>query len=191
MTMQLNDFMLRGLFAKHCVRELEARGLLRTPAVTAEEREEQDLFAPVPERIRAGSIRMQRYYRLLYVFENLVRDFIVKRFTEVDDEEWFDKRASTAMKQKVEDRKNKAAKNQWHVGRKDHPIYYLDFGDLGLLIQNHWAEFKDFLDNQTWIQGRIQDVELSRNVIAHTNELVPEEGDRIQMYLRDWLKQVG
>ena len=32
---------------------------------------------------------MQRDYRLLYVFENLVREFISSRLSEVDGEVWF------------------------------------------------------------------------------------------------------
>ena len=28
-------------------------------------------------------------------------------------------------------------KNQWHTGRNEHPLFYMDFGDLALLIINH------------------------------------------------------
>lgn len=100
MKSQINDFVFTGILASHCVRDLQTRGLLRSPARTSEERREQDLFAPVPETIRGGSIQMQRWYRILFVFENLVRDFIITRLTELDGEGWFDKRASTAMKKK-------------------------------------------------------------------------------------------
>jgi hypothetical protein len=95
------------------------------------------------------------------------------------------------MKKKYEDRKVTEEKNQWHIGRNTHPIFYLDFGDLGLLIINHWADFKDLLPNQAWLQSRIQEAERTRNVIAHTNTLAPEEGDRLEMYLRDWVRQIG
>ncbi len=191
MKSRINDFVFTGILASHCVRDLQAKGLLRTPAVSADERREQDLFAPVPETIRGGSIQMQRWYRLLFVFENLVRDFIITRFKELDGESWFDTRATSSMKKKVDDRKKDETKNQWHVGRNKQPIYYLDFGDLGLLITNHWTVFKDFFDNQTWIISRIQDAERTRNVIAHTNLLSSEEGNRLEMYLRDVLKQIG
>lgn len=191
MKTQINDFVFTGILASHCVRDLQTRGLLRSPARTAEERREQDLFAPVPEAIRGGSIQMQRWYRILFVFENLVRDFIITRLAELDGEEWFDKRASATMKKKVGDRQKDEEKNQWHVGRNKQPIYYLDFGDLGLLITNHWKVFKDFFDNQAWIISRIQDAERTRDVIAHTNLLSSEEGERLEMYFRDFLRQIG
>ena len=187
----INDFVFTGILASHCVRDLQTRGLLRSPIATPEERQEHDLFAPVPEAIRGGSVQMQRWFRILFVFENLVRDLIIKRFTELDGENWFDKRATAAMKKKVEDRKQDEAKNQWHAGRNRDSIYYLDFGHLGLLITNHWDVFKDFFDNQPWVISRIQDAERTRNVIAHTNLLSSEEGARLEMYLRDFLRQIA
>lgn len=191
MTSRLNDFVFQGLLAKHCVQDLQADGLLRTPAVSAEERRERDLFAPVTERIRGSSILMQRYYRLLFVFENLVREFISNRFSEIDGDDWFDTRASRDMKRRVQKRKEQEEKNLWHTGRNEHPMFYLDFGDLGLLIINHWPIFQDFFDNQAWVMSRIQEAERTRNVIAHTNVLASEEGERLEMYLKDWMRQIG
>ena len=191
MRTRLNDFAFRGILTGYSVREMQARGVLRAPVSIKQEQKDQDLLAAIPEVIRTSSLLMQRDYRLLYVFENLVREFISSRLSEVDGDTWFDKRASTGMKKKVEDRKTDEQKNNWHSGRNEHPIFYLDFGDLGLLIQNHWAEFKDFFDNQTWVLSRVQEAERTRNVIAHTNVLASEEAQRLEMYLRDWIRQVG
>lgn len=191
MKSRINNFVFTGILASNCILDLRSRGLLRTPAGTPEERHEQDLMAPIPESIRSGSLQMQRWYRMLFVFENLIRDFIGTRFVEVDGENWFDGRASADMKKKLEDRKKKEENNQWHSGRNKHPIYYLDFADLGLLITNHWSVFKDLIDNQAWIVSRIQDAERTRNVIAHTNLLTAEEGSRLEMYLRDFIRQIG
>jgi hypothetical protein len=135
---------------------------------------------------------MQKHFRLLFVFENLVREFIDTTFKDAGDgDTWFDKRATSDMKKKVEDRKKSEEKNQWHVGRNQHPLFYLDFSDLSLLITNHWAVFKDFFPEQGWITSRIKESERTRNVIAHTNELAAEEGLRLEMHLRDWINQVG
>jgi hypothetical protein len=186
----LNDFAFRGLLGRHSVAELQQRGLLRMPGVSEQERADHDLMAPVPEAIRTGSLAMQRNYRLLFVFENVIREFISARYAEIDGEAWFDGRASASMKQKVQDRKEKEEKNQWHVGRNSHPIFYLDFGDLGSLITTHWSVFKDFVESQAWVLSRIQEAERTRNVIAHTNVLAQEEAQRLELYLRDWIKQV-
>lgn len=184
------EFVFRGLLARHAVQDMREQGVLRMPASTAAELREHDFYAPVPEAIRTGSSAMQRNYQMLFVFENLLRDFISQRFTEIDGEEWFDSRTTSSMRQRVTDRKDKEQRNQWHIGRNEHPIFYLDFGDLGLLIINHWTVFKDFFDTQAWVQSRIQEAERTRNVIAHTNVLAAEESERLELYLRDWMRQV-
>ena len=192
MNNNLNNFILRGVFGSYCVKDLQTSGLLRTPIYTQEERKEHDLFVSCPEKIRSGSLQMQRYFRQLYVFENLVRDFIDTTFKDSGDGEgWFESRASSDMKKKVEDRKKSEEKNQWHVGRNEHPLFYLDFSDLSLLIINHWSVFKDFFPDQGWVSSRIKESERTRNVIAHTNDLAAEEGARLEMHLRDWINQIG
>lgn len=191
MRTRLNDFAFRGLLAGHAIADLRASGLLRSPAVTADERREQDLFAPLSDEIREGSIQMQRCYRVLFAFENFVREFISSRFEEIDGGGWFDRRAAAAMKRKVDERKQAEVRNQWHSGRNEHQIFHLDFGDLALLIINHWDCFKDFFPSQSWVTSRLQDAERTRNVIAHTNILASEEAHRMEMYLRDWIKQIG
>lgn len=191
MEKNINNFTLKGLYASYCVRDLQTSGVLKTPERPASEQRDHDLFVAASEKIRQGSIQMQRYYRILYVFENLVREFISNTFSEIDGDAWFDVRANRAMKDKLEKRKSDETKNLWHTGRNEHPLFYMDFGDLALLIINHWDIFSDYFPDQAWIASRIKDTERTRNVIAHTNELPAEEGARLEMHLKDWIKQVG
>lgn len=186
-----NNFLLKGLFASYCIRDLQTSGLLRTPVYNDQEKKDHDLFVSASETIRQGSLSMQRYYRMLYVFENLVREFIVNTFVDTDGENWFEKRATKGMKDKYDKRKASEEKNQWHTGRNEHPTFYLDFGDLGNLITNHWEIFGDFFPDQAWVASRVSDCERTRNVIAHTNELPAEEGARLEMHLQDWIRQIG
>lgn len=192
MKKDLSEFMFRGLLAKHSIRDMEAIGQLQSPLGNAQERTDIDLLAPVSDAIREGSLYMQRCYRLLYVLENVVREFLNDVLSEADggEELWFDKRANQQMKKKVGDRKATELKNSWHTGRNQHPMYYLDFADLALLLQTHWPLFKDLLPGQAWAVSRIEDAERSRNVIAHTNLLSDDELVRLEMHVRDWVRQV-
>lgn len=190
MKASLSDFMFRGLLATHSIRDMQAAGQLREKVGEAQSQSDVDLLAPVSDAVRSGSLFMQRSYRLLFVLENLVREFVREVLEEIDKDDWFDKRASRDMKKKVEDRKTTESKNNWHTGRNAHPIYYLDFGDLSLLIQNHWEAFKGLLPTQSWAVSRLNDAERSRNVIAHTNLLSDEEVVRLEMHVRDWVLQV-
>jgi hypothetical protein len=170
---------------------MEAAGQLRPKRADQTQRDDVDMFASVSESIRAGSVYMQRGYRMLFVLENLVREFVRDVLEEKDGPDWFERRASQSVKKKVEDRKAAETRNQWHAGRNTHPVNYIDFGDLGLLIQTHWSDFRDLLPTQAWAVSRLSDAERSRNVIAHTNVLSSQELARLEMIVSDWIKQVG
>ena len=191
MATQLQSFVFSGLLAKHAVRDMQAAGLLRDRAVSTEERQDQDLLASVQADVRSEAIAMQRVYRILFVLENVVRSLIDERLSDKHGSSWFDLKATGPMKAKLADRKAKEEKNQWHVGRNKEPLYFMDFGDLAKLIINNWAAFDDLLPNQSWVQSRLDEAERSRNVIAHMNVLCSEEASRLEMYLRDWIKQIG
>ena len=190
MSDDLRQFVFRGLLARYAVSDLQTGGVLHKPNSRGSERQDLEFFASVQQAIRDSSIAMQRAYRLLFILENIVRDLIVSRFSEPDGPSWFEKRASVPMKTKVAQRKEQEEKNQWHSGRNKDEIFYLDFGDLSKLITTHWSLFED-LPNQAWVQSRLDEAERSRNVIAHTNLLSAEEVARLELYLRDWMKQIG
>ena len=191
MKADVKSFVFSGLLASHAVKDMEASGLLRSRAVSGEDRKEQDLLSSVEEDIRAGSKAMQRSFRTLFVLENVVRSLIDERLKHKYGSNWFDSKATSPMKNKLKDRKTKEEKNNWHTGRNKEPLFYMDFSDLAKLIVNNWQEFEDLLPTQSWVQSRLDDAERSRNVIAHTNILSPEEAARLDMYLNDWIKQIG
>ena len=185
------QFVFKGLLARHAVADLETAGLLHSRLSTNPDRVESELFLPVQETIRNGSLQMQRAYRILFVLENVVRDLLVKRFEEKEGADWFEVMVSSQMKLKVTQRKEQESRNQWHTGRNAGAVFYLDFGDLSKLITTHWSLFEDLLPSQAWVQSRLEEAERSRNVIAHTNVLSAEEVGRLELYLRDWIRQVG
>ena len=130
-------------------------------------------------------------YLAFFCLENAVRELINERLTEVHGSDWWESKASTALRKRVEDRRDKEGTNRWHVARGAHAIYYTDFGDLKSLLQNNWPDFEDLFPDQNWILSRIGELELSRNVIAHSNTLDERELTRLRLYLQDWIKQVG
>ena len=105
MKKELKRFVFTGLLTKHAVRDMEASGLLHKPDTSTDERREGELFTSVEEAVRSGSLQMQYGYRVLFVLENIVRHLISSPLHEADGVNWFDQRASSSMKQKVEQRK--------------------------------------------------------------------------------------
>lgn len=51
--------------------------------------------------------------------------------------------------------------------------------------------FKVHIDNIDWAKQIIETLEKSRNVIMHSGELAPTDIERVGMFIRDWINQVG
>jgi hypothetical protein len=123
--------------------------------------------------------------------ENSVRELVSDRLSEAAGPDWWEAAAPAPVKKKVEDRQDKEGRNRWHVSRGAQPIFYTDFGDLKSLIQSNWESFEDLFPDQSWIAARLDELEASRNIIAHNNLLDEREIGRVHLYLQDWARQVG
>jgi len=128
-----------------------------------------------------------------FAFENSVRDLIKERLSgpEHIGVKWWEKGVPKKIRDKVITRKNKDSKNKWHAPRATDNIAYTDFGDMASIIIENWEHFEDILPSQDWIKTRLNDLEQSRNALAHNNVLAERDIMRIRMYLEDWLNQIG
>lgn len=147
----------------------------------------------LPKNLSNEAKRMADVYPKLYVLENLIR-YVVKSILENKlGTKWWDESniVSVDVKRKVKNRKKKEGKNRWHYRRGSHEIFYTDFGDLSSIIANNWKEFESLFPNLRWIQAKLEEVELSRNIIAHNNPLPKREIARIDMIFEDLKKQLS
>lgn len=143
------------------------------------------------EDIRKSAIKSMSVHVAFFCLENSARELVVAKMSENHGGEWWSGKVPTAIKEKVLQRQEKEGKNRWHVQRGANPINYTDFGDLVQIVIANWSDFEDLFPDQHWITSRFNDLEASRNIVAHNNTLDQREVDRIKMYLADWLQQVG
>jgi len=133
---------------------------------------------------------MSKIYPYLYVFENSVRT-VIQKVLEKHGKNWWDTKVIDKIKLMVKGRKNKEEKNPWHGKRGAHQIYYTDINDLKGIIRHNWEDFKKIFPSQSWIDQRIEEIEISRNIVAHNNPLSKDDIDRIKIYFKDWSKQIS
>lgn len=145
------------------------------------------LNSPIIENAK----KMTDVYGIIYCFENSIRQFIATKLRGQYGENWWNKAASNDLKRKVNRRINQERENRWHSKRGAHEIYYTDIDDLIGMIKKEWAFFKDIIPTQSWIESRISDISLSRNIIAHNNILPSREINRLKMHIEDWIRQVS
>lgn len=133
---------------------------------------------------------MARLYAVLFAFENHVRDFIRETLSENEGLNWLDK-LPAKIKQHAESRQNTAHQDSWLEGEKTDLLGFLDFGHLAQVILNKWEHFESIIPSQHWLKQRMDELEKSRNFIAHNRMLLPSEFQRMYMYIADWNRVVG
>lgn len=137
--------------------------------------------------------KMAQVYVILHSFENSVRKFIELNLQNEIGANWWDSVKNDELNKKYLDRKNKEQKHKWISQRGNiSPLYYLDWSDLVKIIRKKEDIFCKYVNNIKFIELRIEELELTRNIIAH-NGIMPSQDDidRIMLYFKDWCKQLG
>lgn len=135
--------------------------------------------------------QMARVYPTLYLFENSVRSVIQRVLEKKYGVGWWDSKVPRKVRDDVEKRLVQEASNKWHGRRGAHKIFYTDIGDLSSIINTNWSDFQAFFPNLTWVKSRIDEIELSRNIVAHNNPLEDRDIKRVKLYFDDWIKQIA
>jgi len=128
----------------------------------------------LPNDIKEKGYYMAEIYTYLYAVENSLRLFIEQVCKEEHGENYFDEiKVPKALRNTITNRIEKANANKWLSIRGDSKLFYLDFKDLGSLIDNNWEVFKKYFPNRDFIIPKIDEMAECRNLIAH-NSLVEE-----------------
>lgn len=137
--------------------------------------------------------KMAVVYTAICAFENMVRQFVSKKLIENKGESWWEECVSEKIRTKAASRREEENKIRWHTPRGDSIINYTEFGDLLTIIRlpSNWSYFEPHIHSIEWADQIIKTLERSRNVIMHSGELVNQDIERIGMYIRDWINQVG
>ncbi|MBC3928661.1 hypothetical protein H8K29_10600 [Undibacterium sp. CY21W] len=155
-----------------------------------EERLLAEALAAFPVNLRNNALEMARLYAVLFSFENHVREFIRQTLSENEGVDWIDK-LPQKVKQHAETRQKTAHQDSWLEGEKTDLLGFLDFGHLAQVILNKWEHFESIIPSQHWLKQRMDELEKSRNFIAHNRMLLPSEFQRMYMYIADWNRVVG
>lgn len=134
---------------------------------------------------------MSSVYSALYCIENTIRNVIVERLSERKGLDWWVTCVPRYIQEQVKKLKEKEEKNRYYSNRSDSEIGYTMLGSLAQIITNNWEDFSDIIPSQAWLTSRMDDLEMSRNIIMHTGVLPEIEIERIESIVRDLLRQLG
>lgn len=191
MSKNVRDFLFRGLMFEAEAERFRRAGIqIGSVSTEAEEALLKESLAPFSVQRRNNALEMARLYAVLFCFENEIRDFIRDALEEKDGHDWIEK-LPLKIKEHAESRRDTALKDSWLEGEKSDLLGFVDFGQLAQIIVAKWEHFKDVLPTQHWIKQRMDELEKSRNFIAHNRMLLPSEFQRMYMYITDWNRVIG
>jgi Swt1-like HEPN len=191
MSKDMRDFLFRGLMFEAEAERFRRAGIqIGGNSTEAEEGLLKEALAPFSVARRNNALEMARLYAVLYCFENEIRDFIRDALEEKEGLDWIDK-LPPKIKEYAETRRETALKDSWLEGEKADLLGFIDFGQLAQIIIAKWDHFKDVLPTQHWLKQRMDELEKSRNFIAHNRMLLPSEFQRLYMYIADWNRVIG
>lgn len=183
--------MFRGLLFEAEATEFQKAGIkIGADQTETEQQLLAEALAPFPVSLRNNALEMARLYSVLFSFENHVRDFIRETLSESEGVNWLDK-LPPKIKEHAEKRQQTANDDSWLEGEKTDLLGFLDFGHLAQIIINKWEHFQSVIPSQHWLKQRMDELEKSRNFIAHNRMLLPSEFQRMYMYIADWNRVVG
>lgn len=191
MSKDLRDFLFRGLMFESESETFRRAGIqIGANSSGAEESLLKEALAPFGVARRNKALEMARLYAVLFCFENEIRDFVREALMEKEGADWLDK-LPPKIREHAEGRKEAALKDSWLEGEKTDLFGFVDFGHLAQIIVAKWEIFKDIVPTQHWLKQRMDELEKSRNFIAHNRMLLPSEFQRMYMYIADWNRVIG
>ena len=187
----LRDYLFRGLMFEAEAGEFQAAGIqIGADQREVEEKLLSEALSPFSVTNRNNSLAMARLYAVLHCFENQIRGFIRETLLEKEGADWVDK-IPPKIKTHAEGRQATAQKDSWLEGENTDLLGFIDFGHLAQIIVNKWEHFEDIVPSQHWLKQRMDELEKSRNFIAHNRMLLPSEFQRMYMYIADWNRVIG
>ena len=187
----LRDFLFRGLMFESEASAFQQAGIqIGADISEADEKLLSEALAPFGISRRNNAIEMGRLYSLLHCFENEIRSLIRQTLEENDGPNWWGE-LPPKMRKHAESRQETALKDSWLEGEKEDPLGFVDFGMLASVIIEKWGYFENIIPSQHWLKQRMEELEKSRNFIAHNRMLLPSEFQRIYMYIADWNRVIG
>lgn len=145
----------------------------------------------LPEDIRTKGYQMAEAYTYLYSVENSLRLFIEKVAKEKYGDSYFSQLTIPRNLQRtIAERQKNDDANKW-LSIRGTELFYLDFKDLGAVIDNNWDIFKDYFPSQSFILSKLNDMAECRNKIAHNSYVDDIERNLIKTYYNVILRQVS
>lgn len=151
----------------------------------------EDLALVLPQEVRRAT-KAADTYRLFFVFENFIWDFVLDTLSQVDPVNWWDKVPSD-LQTEVQTLEQTEHQKQWMALDSRSKLALTTLPQLLRIMDENqnWKDiFKDLIRDKFLIQeGR--SISHLRNTICHMSDITDEETDRVKQVMLDRFRVVS
>lgn len=150
-----------------------------------------DLALLLPKEVRSAT-ESAEIYRLFFVFENFLRDFVLESLTEVEKENWWN-RVPRDVQSEVEKHEQTEDQKQWMALNSRSKLALTTLPQLIRIIDDplNWNDvFRSIIRDKLLLQ-EARSISHIRNTICHMSPVSDEEAERVRLVMRDWFRVVS
>jgi hypothetical protein len=183
----LSLFLMLGQTSQKAVSKLPDT----VPAETLLLSSTEDLALVLPDEVRRAA-KAAGVFKLFFVFENFLRDFVLESLSDFDKVNWWD-RVPKDVQDEVQKLEETEYQKQWMALDSRSKLALIALPQLLRIMDDtkNWTDvFKGVVRDKLLIQeGR--SISHLRNTICHMSEISDEETDRVKQVMRDWFRVVS
>ncbi|MBI5433910.1 MAG: hypothetical protein HZA52_13850 [Planctomycetes bacterium] len=148
-----------------------------------------DLAEIIPDGVKKA-IGAAESYKLFFVFEGYLREFVVEVLSSDPAVSWWDKLPQDVKDEVTKLEENEEAKSWMALGSRDKSAL-LTYPQLLRIMEHAWKEaFADQVRDKALLQeARV--IGHLRNTICHMTAIPEEESERVKQVMRDWFRVVA
>lgn len=148
-----------------------------------------DLAAISPDRVRR-SAEAAEVYRLFFVFEDYLREFVVEVLSKDTTGTWWDKIPADVRLEISKLEETEEIKSWMALGSRDKSTL-MTLPQLIRVIDQQWKEGFDEIVRDKGLIHEARLIVHLRNTICHMSTISEEEADRVRQTMRDWFRVVS
>jgi hypothetical protein len=148
-----------------------------------------DLAAVMPQAVREAVVASETY-KLFFIFEGYLREFVVDVLSKDPAVTWWDKLPKDVQDEITKLEETEEVKGWMAVGSRDKSSL-MTYPQLLRVIDHAWKEgFEEIVRDKALIQEARLIAHL-RNTICHMKSIPDEETSRVKQVMRDWFRVVA
>lgn len=137
--------------------------------------------------IRKQARRMADFYVIYYALENSIRRLVSETLKEKYGLNWWGEKIPKDVQDEAR-RKQEQEKDSVISLRSEDPLSYANFGELIKIFEANWNDFSAMIRSKKAMKQILSQLNMLRNIIAHSCELNEDEITRFELLIKDWMR---